>query len=375
MSTDERGTSRRAVVTGLATAALCAANAPAKSAAITTAARPEDEALMREAIALAAQADFPFGAVITRDGAVLARGHNLGKRTHDPTAHGEMVAIRRFLAERGPEELKGTTLYTSGEPCPMCMGAIVWCGIKRVVYGASIAQLSAHIGQIMVTSAEVARGHRSGRSTSPAACSPMKQSTFQTPTLTAESAMSFAFARSLWSRWWRCSSRRRLWQYHGLSNQWRFRSRCAGDGHDPSGFHAQMAGYYRSAPCDLRLSGDHRLEAATAAILSWRPSARRSPAADHDRFLSAKPLGVLGLTFGLLLYGFGITIVGGEWFAMWQSKIWNGLHSAARFMLLDGLVLLVLLIPEGWMASAFARISTLDRERTWFAPTNAFISH
>ncbi len=157
MSTDERAPSRRTVVTGLATAAFCAANAPAKSAALTTAARPEDEGLMREAIALATKADFPFGAVIARDGKILARGKNLGKRTHDPTAHGEMVAIRRFLAERGPEELRGTTLYTSGEPCPMCMGAIVWCGIKRVVYAASIAQLSAHIGQIMITSTEIAK--------------------------------------------------------------------------------------------------------------------------------------------------------------------------------------------------------------------------
>ncbi len=74
MSTDERVTSRRAVVTGLATAAFCAANAPAKSAALTTSAKAEDEGLMREAIALAAKADFPFGAVIARDGAVLARG-------------------------------------------------------------------------------------------------------------------------------------------------------------------------------------------------------------------------------------------------------------------------------------------------------------
>ena len=57
----------------------------------------------------------------------------------DPTAHAEMVAMRRFLAAQGIEKLKGTTLYTSGESCPMCMGAIVWCGIARVVYGASIA--------------------------------------------------------------------------------------------------------------------------------------------------------------------------------------------------------------------------------------------
>jgi tRNA(adenine34) deaminase len=68
-----------------------------------------------------------------------------------------MVAIRRFLAERGPDELKGTTLYTSGEPCCMCMGAIVWCGIARVVFAASVDQLATKIGQIMIPCAEVAR--------------------------------------------------------------------------------------------------------------------------------------------------------------------------------------------------------------------------
>ena len=111
---------------------------------------------MRLALEEAALGDFPFGAVIVRDGVVLARGRNLGLKERDPTAHGEMVAIRRFLAERGPDELKGTTLYTSGEPCPMCMGAIVWCGISRVVFGASIGDLATKIGQIMVTGAEIA---------------------------------------------------------------------------------------------------------------------------------------------------------------------------------------------------------------------------
>ena len=100
--------------------------------------------------------DYPFGAVITRDGEVLARGHNLGIKQQDPTAHGEIVAIRRFLAEHGPEKLKGTTLYTSGEPCAMCMGATVWCGITRLVYAASIEQLATNIDQIMVPSAEIA---------------------------------------------------------------------------------------------------------------------------------------------------------------------------------------------------------------------------
>jgi len=115
-----------------------------------------DIALMREAIALAAEADPPFGAVIVGDGKVLARGLNLGKRMQDPTAHGEMVAIRRALAEHGPEALRGATIYTSGEPCPMCMGAILWCRISRVVYAASIEELSSRLGQIMVPSAEIA---------------------------------------------------------------------------------------------------------------------------------------------------------------------------------------------------------------------------
>ena len=55
----------------------------------------------------------------------MVKGRNLGKQEKDPTAHGEMVAIRNFLARYGPDKLKGTTLYTSGESCAMCMGAIL----------------------------------------------------------------------------------------------------------------------------------------------------------------------------------------------------------------------------------------------------------
>jgi len=115
-----------------------------------------DIELMREAIALAAEADLPFGAVIVKDGVVIARGRNSGKRLRDPTAHGEMVAIHECLAAHGPEALQGATLYTSGEPCPMCMGAILWCRIGRVVYAASIDELSTRLGQIMVPSVEIA---------------------------------------------------------------------------------------------------------------------------------------------------------------------------------------------------------------------------
>ncbi len=117
---------------------------------------PEDETFMRLALAEAARGDFPFGAVIVRDGAVLATGHNSGIATNDPTAHGEMVAIRTFLSGRPAGELQGTTLYTTGEPCPMCMSAIVWCGIGRVVFAASIEELSTRIGQIMVPSRAIA---------------------------------------------------------------------------------------------------------------------------------------------------------------------------------------------------------------------------
>ncbi|HXW72808.1 MAG TPA: nucleoside deaminase [Methylocella sp.] len=116
-----------------------------------------DEDFMRLAIAEAARGDFPFGAVIVSGQKVLASGRNLGKTLNDPTAHAEMVAIRRFLSEYPAGDLKDATLYASGEPCPMCMGAILWCGIGRVVFAASIDELSAKIGQIMMTSETLAR--------------------------------------------------------------------------------------------------------------------------------------------------------------------------------------------------------------------------
>jgi len=153
---DSVSVDRRHLVAGaLGTFALPLATS-AFARGIATPATDTDMRFMRMALEEAALGDFPFGTVIVRDGAVLARGRNLGTQRRDPTAHGEMVAIWNFLAAHGPEKLKGTTLYTSGESCPMCMGAILWCGISRVVYGASIAQLATKIGQIMVTDAEIA---------------------------------------------------------------------------------------------------------------------------------------------------------------------------------------------------------------------------
>ena len=110
---------------------------------------------MRMALAEARRGDFPFGAVLVRDGRVLARGRNLGRTNDDPTAHGEMTAIRRCLAAHGSKALRGSTLYTSGEPCAMCMGAILWCRIGQCsFYAASVQQLASKIDQIMISSAD-----------------------------------------------------------------------------------------------------------------------------------------------------------------------------------------------------------------------------
>jgi tRNA(adenine34) deaminase len=152
------GFSRRLMMAGALGAAALPFAAPALARGIETSASEADVAFMRLALEEAALGDHPyyFGAVIVRDGEVLARGRNLWNQQQDPTAHGEMVAIRRFLAEHGLERLKGTTLYSTGESCPMCMGAVFWCGISRLVYGASIAQLATKMGQIMITDAEIA---------------------------------------------------------------------------------------------------------------------------------------------------------------------------------------------------------------------------
>ncbi len=127
-----------------------------QAAAISSPKRREDESYMRLALEEAKKGDFPFGAVIVRNGKVVAAGHNTGIKSNDPTAHGEIVAIHDFLSRNASSELKGATIYTTGEPCPMCMGAIIWCGFGRMVYGASIKQLSTRIGQIMITSSSIA---------------------------------------------------------------------------------------------------------------------------------------------------------------------------------------------------------------------------
>jgi tRNA(adenine34) deaminase len=143
--------SRRGMIIGVAASA-----AVLSVSRLAAGASADDERFMRLALDEARRGDYPFGAVIVRDGEVIARGRNLGKTDGDPTAHGEMVAIRRCLADHGRAPLEGSTLYTSGEPCAMCMGAIIWCHLGRLVFAASLQQLATKIDQIMIASAEVA---------------------------------------------------------------------------------------------------------------------------------------------------------------------------------------------------------------------------
>lgn len=92
-------------------------------------------------------------------------------------------------------------------------------------------------------------------------------------------------------------------------------------------------------------------ETLTAAILLYAAARMGATARDAARFAATKPIAVLGLTFGLLLYGLGFMVVGGEWFAMWQSQTWNGVPSAARFIMMIGLTLLIVLVPDRFGAA------------------------
>ena len=85
----------------------------------------------------------PFGAVITRDGLLLAEGVNQVTTNCDPTAHAEINAIRNAAAALKTHDLSGCHIYTSCEPCPMCLGAILWARLDRVFYAATQQQAAA----------------------------------------------------------------------------------------------------------------------------------------------------------------------------------------------------------------------------------------
>lgn len=105
---------------------------------------------MNEAVRLSGEAlrtgkGGPFGCVIVRDGVIIARGYNQVTSQNDPTAHAEVVAIREACRTLGAFQLTDCELYTSCEPCPMCLGAIYWARLGRVYY-ANTREEAAAIG-------------------------------------------------------------------------------------------------------------------------------------------------------------------------------------------------------------------------------------
>jgi len=99
----------------------------------------------------------PFGASIikTKSGELLLRALNAVAQESDPSAHAEVRAIRKATKRLKKISLAGYTLYTTCEPCPMCMSAALWAGLDRVVYGATIADANRHCNQIQIPAIEV----------------------------------------------------------------------------------------------------------------------------------------------------------------------------------------------------------------------------
>lgn len=80
----------------------------------------------------------PFGAVIVKNDVIVGKGHNQVIKKNDPTCHGEMMAIHDACKKLGTFDLSGCDIYTTGEPCPMCMAAILWANISKVYYGCNV---------------------------------------------------------------------------------------------------------------------------------------------------------------------------------------------------------------------------------------------
>ena len=98
----------------------------------------KDKDFLKQAIELAKKGikagGGPFGAILTKNGKIIAEAYNKVVLTSDPTAHAEVNAIRQAALELNTHDLSDCILYSSCEPCPMCLGAIYWAGIKKVVY-------------------------------------------------------------------------------------------------------------------------------------------------------------------------------------------------------------------------------------------------
>lgn len=114
---------------------------PAESGGLPAPVEPDDEAWLGRAVRLAvdnvAAGGGPFGALVVKEGRLLAEGVNQVVPTLDPTAHAEVVAVRGACRELEDFSLAGATLYCSCEPCPLCLAAALWARVDRVVYAAT----------------------------------------------------------------------------------------------------------------------------------------------------------------------------------------------------------------------------------------------
>ena len=99
---------------------------------------------MEIALKEARKADYPYGAVLVKDNQIIVKGHNTTTKDNDISAHAEINVLRNFtmgMKNYSLDILRGYTLYTTCEPCPMCAAACVWSGVSEIVYGASIKEL------------------------------------------------------------------------------------------------------------------------------------------------------------------------------------------------------------------------------------------
>jgi tRNA(adenine34) deaminase len=114
---------------------------------------------LKEAGKAAGLAEAPIGAIIVSDGKIVGRGHNLREGKNDPTAHAEMIAIRKAAKKTGGWRLTGATIFVTLEPCLMCMGAILLARLDRVVYGCRDPKGGA-AGSLYDLSSDIRLNHR-----------------------------------------------------------------------------------------------------------------------------------------------------------------------------------------------------------------------
>ena len=112
----------------------------------------------------------PFGCVIVKDGRIVARGHNRVLINRDPTAHGEVMALRVAGEALGTHDLSGCDLYTSSEPCPMCAAAIAWANIRHVYYACTVQDADEQLG---FRDSVMYERMRSGEDLTPCECLPV----------------------------------------------------------------------------------------------------------------------------------------------------------------------------------------------------------